>query len=963
VKHVRVVMVAILFAAAAMLGGVYGPILLAQQPNSSSAAVPEARVTSSPQWEIDFNAGLTGIYQEKSNGQFALMAEDSLQQSGDSVVVVGVLSKTIQGGWISTRCDNSIFGVIRPAAEVVTEFEKWMISGKRHVALEVVISTERVYEVNGLGQVVGLGRTGYCKIPPNKNLTQRLVSGPLGSPEGPYPRALYPCFEPMASRTMPYGLVPQSDEVALLDAHHRHEVEIQGRFDPAPKGFASRFLGGISEFDRITFITPRDCKDRHVAFLPNVPRPFVKAWTLFFPLVGRSELKGWNPNTLQWEAFLPLVHMAPAPQEATGAYPGPSSKLPLAGTLSADVVAFAPQQAFNYLEVAGRSVIGTDDGGAVTDTHKARDPISNGDGPHVMNESGSYRMTWPAWISPGRVDARPKVMLITNNSNAQYGWLTLTDEGWQVYIIFGGDRRVLRNGAVLVGFKTGKVYEWWGATDTGYSSAPETASGPFGFGRYEMDMSNPMAVGVRETAWIETNSPVYEVEEDRDPNGRRILHLVEDEGVVRTVDAETLVEVEVPIYFDPIWRWRDQEDRYLTAHRGNWTHSSKWEKKLAIGSGRNGFNLADLETRQSRFIPVEGTKRVYGVAFDFHPSAATYGMLALNALDRLVVLRPSPDFSSYEVVKTIMLNESVLDPMSYLAGPQAPVAWLPNGKLVSSFGQAQKPGEVMQYEFAMWDALSGALLRVFDLDQAPAAWPNDLDQCKEFSGNCEPPPSTDTPPPPPTSTLTPTSTLPPSETPVPTPTPTCVPISQRGDIVLVMDTSSSMGESIPGGGTKFEALKVAARVFLEQIIAPPNQVSLVSFSNTAGLHVALTTDKTRVVREMENRSTGAGTRIDLGIDKAREELMSSRRIPTNTPVIVLISDGIQIRDLPIASAKAAKDAGIVIWTIGLGANADRALLEALASDPGKFRYAPTRNDLIDIYRQIAREIPCPTPVP
>ncbi len=61
----------------------------------------------------------------------------------------------------------------------------------------------------------------------------------------------------------------------------------------------------------------------------------------------------------------------------------------------------------------------------------------------------------------------------------------------------------------------------------------------------------------------------------------------------------------------------------------------------------------------------------------------------------------------------------------------------------------------------------------------------------------------------------------------------------------------------------------------------------------------------------------------------------------------------------VARAAAAKKAGIVIFTIGLGRELDDAALEAIAGQPSYFCRAPTADDLHDIYRQIAVTIPCP----
>ncbi|MCP5100841.1 MAG: VWA domain-containing protein [Chloroflexi bacterium] len=60
----------------------------------------------------------------------------------------------------------------------------------------------------------------------------------------------------------------------------------------------------------------------------------------------------------------------------------------------------------------------------------------------------------------------------------------------------------------------------------------------------------------------------------------------------------------------------------------------------------------------------------------------------------------------------------------------------------------------------------------------------------------------------------------------------------------------------------------------------------------------------------------------------------------------------------LAAAESAKNAGIEIFTIGLGPEINSQLLEAVATDAEHFYNAPTTNELSDIYRQIVGELNC-----
>ncbi len=61
----------------------------------------------------------------------------------------------------------------------------------------------------------------------------------------------------------------------------------------------------------------------------------------------------------------------------------------------------------------------------------------------------------------------------------------------------------------------------------------------------------------------------------------------------------------------------------------------------------------------------------------------------------------------------------------------------------------------------------------------------------------------------------------------------------------------------------------------------------------------------------------------------------------------------------MARAQAAKDRGVVVFTIGVGEDLDAAALSAIASQPAYFFRAPDAEALEAIYRTIAVTVPCP----
>ncbi len=222
----------------------------------------------------------------------------------------------------------------------------------------------------------------------------------------------------------------------------------------------------------------------------------------------------------------------------------------------------------------------------------------------------------------------------------------------------------------------------------------------------------------------------------------------------------------------------------------------------------------------------------------------------------------------------------------------------------------------------------------------------------------------------------------PSDTPTPTPTPTltptpgpiylpillrerCTPKQQRADVILVLDASWSML------GAKLEAAKAAASRFVDVVLpagdgglAPEgqgSQVAVVGFNESAWLAQGLSDDPALLHAAIAGLEMTPGTRIDYGLQAAVDELASARRRPANTPTVVLLTDGLQngSADPVYALAEAARAAGTLIYTVGLGADVDADFLAVVAGGTQRRYLAPEPGDLAAIYDEIAGEIPCP----
>jgi Mg-chelatase subunit ChlD/DNA-binding beta-propeller fold protein YncE len=234
---------------------------------------------------------------------------------------------------------------------------------------------------------------------------------------------------------------------------------------------------------------------------------------------------------------------------------------------------------------------------------------------------------------------------------------------------------------------------------------------------------------------------------------------------------------------------------------------------------------------------------------------------------------------------------------------------------------------------------------------------------------------TASPTPSPTATATDTPTPSPTATAIPTASPTLtrtpptrrihLPLAMRGfcfaatrpraDIVLVLDTSSSMA------GAKLEAARGAALAFVDLVNLPRDRAAIATFNQRPRLDAGLTGSRSTLQVALATLTTDQGTRIDLGLAAALDELRSPRARADARPVIVLLTDGRPDTGTAaevLASAGRARAAGATIFTIGLGGDVDGALLAGVAGDPGRYAFAPDAGALAEIYRRIAGGIPC-----
>ena len=214
----------------------------------------------------------------------------------------------------------------------------------------------------------------------------------------------------------------------------------------------------------------------------------------------------------------------------------------------------------------------------------------------------------------------------------------------------------------------------------------------------------------------------------------------------------------------------------------------------------------------------------------------------------------------------------------------------------------------------------------------------------------------------PTVRPTATSTSTPTATPVPGPiflpillNDKCLPADiPPVAVALVVDASTSMKGATRGGRTKLAAALEAARVPIGLMTRPDDQLTVIVFNDAARVLVPLTHDRSALLAALARVTMAPGSRMDAGVRLAMAEL---DRAPAGAERrMAVLTDGRPNPTTPADAIAAADDArghGIVVDTIGLGADVDPQLLARMALPPGSYHFTPDAEDLTLLFGQLA----------
>lgn len=198
--------------------------------------------------------------------------------------------------------------------------------------------------------------------------------------------------------------------------------------------------------------------------------------------------------------------------------------------------------------------------------------------------------------------------------------------------------------------------------------------------------------------------------------------------------------------------------------------------------------------------------------------------------------------------------------------------------------------------------------------------------------------------------------------------------TQGYDLMLAVDISSSMQAIDMSTALKTISRLDATKEVVKKFVRgrQGDRVGLITFGESAYLHVPLTLDTLSVSKMLDDIAPGmAGNATAIG-DAIGLSVRNLRDRPEGSRVLVLLTDGEDNSSSipPLEATKLAKQYGIKIYTIGIGKNGavpfptnfgyqmatvsmnEDLLKEIAETTGGKYFLATDRNGLESIYAQI-----------
>lgn len=186
---------------------------------------------------------------------------------------------------------------------------------------------------------------------------------------------------------------------------------------------------------------------------------------------------------------------------------------------------------------------------------------------------------------------------------------------------------------------------------------------------------------------------------------------------------------------------------------------------------------------------------------------------------------------------------------------------------------------------------------------------------------------------------------------------------QQRDITLVLDYSGSMMTR-----DKYKALKDAVKDFcdvVEDVGNGRDRIAMISYSDTAILRRTYSNDLNEIRLKIDASVYAGATNVGDGLKMAIDLANTSGR-PASNRVVILLTDGLANRPYGVDAYQYAKDqgnrardAGIPVYTVSFGSDADPTLMQYIADTTGTRHYhaddptPETKDQLRAVFRELA----------
>lgn len=173
------------------------------------------------------------------------------------------------------------------------------------------------------------------------------------------------------------------------------------------------------------------------------------------------------------------------------------------------------------------------------------------------------------------------------------------------------------------------------------------------------------------------------------------------------------------------------------------------------------------------------------------------------------------------------------------------------------------------------------------------------------------------------------------------------------DVSLIIDTSGSMLDNDPAG------LRVDGAQAFVDAMRERDRAGVISFSTTAITQIGLTPldspANISAVMAAVDQTSGAFGGTNLSAAMSSGISMLSGGASGQARVAILLTDGVSPYDTALTSQAAA--ANIVVYTIGLGAGVDAALLQGIASGTGgRYEQLNSASQLVSLYEELSGDL-------